>query len=89
VTYQTHVGAGALAEPLNQSHLLSNILYGTYRGEAVKIQQITLYHLGPLITSKTRLKLLQRFFLNQNLSRYLQDYMVSACLLVWETSTKE
>ena len=28
--------------------------------------------LGPLITSKTRLKLLSRFFLNQNLSGYLQ-----------------
>ena len=28
--------------------------------------------LGPLITSKTRLKLLLRFFLNQNLSGYLQ-----------------
>ena len=28
--------------------------------------------LGPLITSKTRLKLLTRFFLNQNLSGYLQ-----------------
>ena len=28
--------------------------------------------LGPLITSKTRLKLLMRFFLNQNLSGYMQ-----------------
>ena len=28
--------------------------------------------LGPLITSKTRLKLLSRFFLNQNLTGYLQ-----------------
>ena len=28
--------------------------------------------LGPLITSKTRLKLLTRFFLNQNLNGYLQ-----------------
>jgi len=28
--------------------------------------------LGPLITSKTRIKLLLRFFLNQNLSGYLQ-----------------
>ena len=32
----------------------------------------TLDLLGPLITSKTRLKLLLRFFLNQNLSGYLQ-----------------
>ena len=29
--------------------------------------------LGPLITSKTRLKLLLRFFLNQNLSGYLHE----------------
>ena len=35
-------------------------------------QKITLDLLGPLITSKTRLKLLLRFFLNQNLSGYLQ-----------------
>ena len=28
--------------------------------------------LGPLITSKTRLKLLLRFFVNQDLSGYLQ-----------------
>jgi len=38
----------------------------------VKTQKITLDLLGPLITSKTRLKLLLRFFLNQNLSGYLQ-----------------
>ena len=28
--------------------------------------------LGPLITSKTRLKLLMRFFINQNIGGYLQ-----------------
>jgi len=38
----------------------------------VKTQKSTLDLLGPLITSKTRLKLLLRFFLNQNLSGYLQ-----------------
>ena len=38
----------------------------------MKTQKITLDLLGSLITSKTRLKLLQRFFLNQNLSGYLQ-----------------
>ena len=38
----------------------------------MKTQKITLDLLGPLITSKTRLKLLLRFFLNQNLSGYLQ-----------------
>jgi hypothetical protein len=37
-----------------------------------KPQQSVLNLLGPLITSKTRLKLLSRFFLNQNLSGYLQ-----------------
>ena len=38
----------------------------------MKTQKITLDLLGPLITSKTRLKLLLRFFLNHNLSGYLQ-----------------
>jgi len=38
----------------------------------VKTKTDTLDLLGPLITSKTRLKLLLRFFLNQNLSGYLQ-----------------
>ena len=38
----------------------------------MKTQTNTLDLLGPLITSKTRLKLLLRFFLNQNLSGYLQ-----------------
>ena len=46
--------------------------FGTHSGEAVKTQTNTLDLLGPLITSKTRLKLLSRFFLNQNLSGYLQ-----------------
>lgn len=46
--------------------------FGTHSGEAVKTQTNTLDLLGPLITSKTRLKLLLRFFLNQNLSGYLQ-----------------
>ena len=35
-------------------------------------QSILIDLLGPLITSKTRLKLLLRFFLNHNLSGYLQ-----------------
>ena len=38
----------------------------------MKATQSVLNLLGPLITSKTRLKLLSRFFLNQNLSGYLQ-----------------
>ena len=46
--------------------------YGTHRGEAVKNYSIPIDLLGPLITSKTRLKLLLRFFLNHNLSGYLQ-----------------
>ena len=46
---------------------------GTHSSEAVKKpHQSVLNLLGPLITSKTRLKLLSRFFLNQNLSGYLQ-----------------
>lgn len=53
-----------------QSFLLK--LDVTHRGEAVKIAHMLSNHLGPLITSKTRLKLLLRFFLNQNLSGYLQ-----------------
>ena len=44
----------------------------THRGEAVKKDRMPSNLLGPLITSKTRLKLLLRFFLNQNLSGYLQ-----------------
>jgi len=57
---------------VNQSYPLRTICYGTHSGEAVKTQKSTLDLLGPLITSKTRLKLLLRFFLNQNLSGYLQ-----------------
>ena len=72
VPYPIYVGAGTSAEPVNQSYPLRTICYGTHSGEAVKTQKITLDLLGPLITSKTRLKLLLRFFLNQNLSGYLQ-----------------
>ena len=45
---------------------------GTHGSEAVKSHINLLNLLGPLITSKTRLKLLSRFFLNQKLSGYLQ-----------------
>ena len=45
---------------------------GTHSSEAVKSHTNLLNLLEPLITSKTRLKLLLRFFLNQNLSGYLQ-----------------
>ena len=38
----------------------------------MKNHSIPIDLLGPLITSKTRLKLLLRFFLNHNLSGYLQ-----------------
>ena len=72
VPYPTYVGAGTSAKPVNQSYPLRTICYGTHSGEAVKTKKITLDLLGPLITSKTRLKLLLRFFLNQNLSGYLQ-----------------
>ena len=72
VPYPIYVGAGTSAEPVNQSYPLRTICYGTHNGEVVKTQKITLDLLGPLITSKTRLKLLLRFFLNQNLSGYLQ-----------------
>jgi hypothetical protein len=57
---------------VNQSYPLLQRRYGTHSGEAVKTQTHSLDLLGPLITSKTRLKLLLRFFLNQNLSGYLQ-----------------
>ena len=57
---------------MNQSYPLLQRRYGTHSGEAVKTQTQFLDLLGPLITSKTRLKLLLRFFLNQNLSGYLQ-----------------
>lgn len=57
---------------MNQSYPPRTICYGTHSGEAVKTKKSTLDLLGPLITSKTRLKLLLRFFLNQNLSGYLQ-----------------
>ena len=45
---------------------------GTHRGGAVKNYSIPIDLLKPLITSKTRLKLVLRFFLNHNLSGYLQ-----------------
>jgi len=57
---------------VNQSYPFTIRRNGTHSGEAVKIQNNTLDLLGPLITSKTRLKLLLRFFLNQDLSGYLQ-----------------
>ena len=57
---------------MNQSYPLLQRRYGTHSGEAVKTQTHSLDLLGPLITSKTRLKLLLRFFLNHNLSGYLQ-----------------
>ena len=44
----------------------------THCGEAVRNQPMPTNLLGPLITSKTRLKLLLRFFVNQDLSGYLQ-----------------
>jgi predicted ArsR family transcriptional regulator len=44
----------------------------THHGEAVKKGYMPTNLLTPLITSKTRLKLLLRFFLNQNSSGYLQ-----------------
>ena len=44
----------------------------THCGEAVSNPPMPTNLLGPLITSKTRLKLLLRFFVNQDLSGYLQ-----------------
>jgi hypothetical protein len=45
---------------------------GTHSGEAVKTKLGNIELLAPLITSKTRLKLLTRFFLNQSVDGYLQ-----------------
>ena len=59
-----------MATPVHPSYFIFK--YGTHRGEAVKNTSIPIDLLGPLITSKTRLKLLLRFFLNHNLSGYLQ-----------------
>jgi hypothetical protein len=44
----------------------------THSGEAVKTKLGTIELLAPLITSKTRLKLLTRFFLIQGVDGYLQ-----------------
>src|SRR6056300_1052709 len=55
-----------LSQPVNLSY------DGTHSGEAVKTKLGTIELLAPLITSKTSLKLLTRFFLNQSVDGYLQ-----------------
>ena len=58
--------------PVNLSHSFFQEYNGTHSGEAVKTKLGTIELLAPLITSKTRLKLLTRFFLNQSVDGYLQ-----------------
>jgi len=48
------------------------MVHVTHCGGAVRNPPMPTNLLGPLITSKTRLKLLLRFFVNQDLSGYLQ-----------------
>jgi len=48
------------------------MVHVTHCGAAVRNPPMPTNLLGPLITSKTRLKLLLRFFVNQDLSGYLQ-----------------
>ena len=57
---------------MNLSHSFFKEYNGTHSGEAVKTKLGTIELLAPLITSKTRLKLLTRFFLNQSVDGYLQ-----------------
>ena len=61
-----------LNQSVNLSHSFSKEYNGTHSGEAVKTKLDTIELLAPLITSKTRLKLLTRFFLNQSVDGYLQ-----------------
>ena len=60
------------SQPVNLSHSFFKEYNGTHSGEAVKTKLGTIELLAPLITSKTRLKLLTRFFLNQSVDGYLQ-----------------
>ena len=60
-----------LSRPVNLSYFFKS-QDGTHSGEAVKTKLGTIELLAPLITSKTRLKLLTRFFLNQSVDGYLQ-----------------
>jgi predicted transcriptional regulator len=61
-----------LSQPVNLSHSFFQEYNGTHSGEAIKTKLGTIELLAPLITSKTRLKLLTRFFLNQSVDGYLQ-----------------
>jgi predicted transcriptional regulator len=60
------------SQPVNLSYSFFQGDDGTHSGEAVKTKLGTIELLAPLITSKTRLKLLARFFLNQSVDGYLQ-----------------
>jgi predicted transcriptional regulator len=60
------------SQPVNLSYSFFKSQDGTHSGEAVKTKLGTIELLAPLITSKTRLKLLTRFFLNQSVDGYLQ-----------------
>ena len=72
VPLSNHVGRSTSAEPVNQSYPSKDDLLWDSQRRSRENPKDTLDLLGPLITSKTRLKLLLRFFLNQNLSGYLQ-----------------
>ena len=64
--------AFTLGQPVKLCHSFFQEYDGTHSGEAVKTKLGTIELLAPLITSKTRLKLLTRFFLNQSVDGYLQ-----------------
>ena len=76
--FQTNASVNAVhllftsGQPVNLSHSFFKEYNGTHSGEAVKTKLGTIELLAPLITSKTRLKLLTRFFLNQSVDGYLQ-----------------
>ena len=76
--FQTNASVNAVhllftsGQSVNLSHSFFKEYNGTHSGEAVKTKLGTIELLAPLITSKTRLKLLTRFFLNQSVDGYLQ-----------------
>ena len=76
--FQTNASVNAVhllftsSQPVNLSYSFFQGDDGTHSGEAVKTKLGTIELLAPLITSKTRLKLLTRFFLNQSVDGYLQ-----------------
>mgnify|MGYP001335552868 CR=1 FL=1 len=63
--------AFTLSQPVNLSHSFLRVRWDSQR-RSRKTKLGTIELLAPLITSKTRLKLLTRFFLNQSVDGYLQ-----------------